>query len=80
MASLSAPEVIDLIKKAEESLRHEECRTCECYLGYLVQLQIDSDQEAQEYLKNLQPPKKELHACLGCDPCPPGVLYAQYLR
>ena len=80
MVSLSVSDVKDLINKAEQSFRHEECTTCECYLGFLTQLQIDSDQKAQGYIISLQPPKEEIHACLGCDPCPPGILYAQYLR
>ena len=77
---LSVSEVKGLINKAEESFRHEECRTCECYLGYVTQMEIDSDHEAQDYLREYQPPKGEIHACLGCDPCPPGILYSQYLR
>ena len=77
---LSLAEVRELIKKAEVSFRHEECKTCECYLGYVTQLEIDSAPEAREYLASIQPDREEIHACLGCDPCPPGMLYSQYLR
>jgi hypothetical protein len=77
---LTVSDVAVYLTKAEESFRHQECAACECYLGYLTQLEIDSDQEAQEFLKNNQPAREEVHACLGCDPCPPGILYANYLR
>ncbi len=46
---LSLPEAKTLIKDAEFSFRHEECATCECYLGYVTQLKIDSGLEAQQF-------------------------------
>jgi len=77
---LSVPEVKGLIAKAEESFRHEECATCECYLGYVAQLVIDSGPEAKIFLQEYQPDRDQIHSCLGCDPCAPGILYASYLR
>lgn len=78
--TLSVSDVKSLIKKAEESFRHQECATCECYLGYVTQLEIDSDTEGQEFLKSYQADRDQIHSCLGCDPCAPGILYANYLR
>lgn len=78
--SLSLSEAQDLIKKAEQAFRHEECATCECYLGYVVQLEIDADDEGKAYLTSYKPDRGQIHSCLGCDPCPPGILYANYLR
>ncbi len=78
--TLSVAEVRELIKKAEVSFRHEDCRTCECYLGYIAQLIIDADPGARDYLESYLPPKEQIHSCLGCDPCAPGILYANYLR
>ena len=77
---LSVSEVKNLINKAEACFRHEECAYCECYLGYVAELQLDSDFEAQQYLKACQPHREEIHTCLGCDPCTPGILYTDYLR
>ena len=77
---LSVGEVKELITKAEPSFRHEDCRTCECYLGYIAQLMIDSDPEAKDLLSGYMPPKDEMHGCLGCDPCSPGILHNFYLR
>ena len=77
---LSVAEVKELITKAEASFRHEDCQTCECYLGYIAQLMIDSDQEAKDFLSGYMTPREEMHACLGCDPCSPGILHDNYLR
>ena len=77
---LSVSDLKGYLNKAEESFRHEDCRTCECYLGYLAQLEIDSDEEGREILKDHKPAREEIHACLGCDPCAPGILYTNYLR
>ena len=73
-------EVKELINKAEISFRHQECAACECYLGYITQLMIDSEPEARQYLKEYQPDRDQIHSCLVCDPCSPGILYANYLR
>lgn len=78
--SLSLSEAQDLFKKAEQAFRHEECATCECYLGYVVQLEIDADDQGRDYLKNYKPDRGQIHSCLGCDPCPAGILYTNYLR
>ena len=78
--NLSVAEIKEYIKKAEDSFRHEDCATCECFLGYVTQLKIDSDPEAQQFLKEYMPDRDQFHSCLGCDPCAPGTLYANYLR
>jgi hypothetical protein len=77
---LSVEKVKELVSKAEESFRHQECATCECYLGYLAQLELDADPDGSAFLKEYQPPRDQMHSCLGCDPCPPGILYGNYLR
>ena len=77
---LSISEVKHYLEKAEFSFRHEECATCECYLGYVAQLKIDSGAEAQQFLKEYEPDHDKIHSCLGCDPCSPGILYTAYLR
>ena len=77
---LTKAEITVLLQEAQLAFRHEECATCECYLGFLTQLEIDADQDAQIYIQKNIPPREEIHACLGCDPCPPGVQFAEYLQ
>ena len=57
-----------------------ECWSCECMQGLLVQLQLDGDQEAVDFIRSVFVPSASLHGCLGCDPCPPADEYAQYIR
>lgn len=77
---LTINKVSEIINKAENCFRHEECATCECYLGFIAQLELDGDEEIGYFLAAYKPPREEIHACLGCDPCPPGILYSDYLR
>lgn len=78
--SLPLSQVKALIANAIEAFPNDECASCECFLGYVTQLEYESDQTGQEFLKKHKPGREETHSCLGCDPCPPGDHYAQYLR
>jgi hypothetical protein len=77
---LSLSEVKRLIEEAELTFRHQECAICECYLAYITQMELDADPQAQQYLQDYQQHQELVHACLGCDPCPPGIIYSDYLR
>ena len=77
---LSVSEIRDFLTEAEETFRHDECKTCECFLGYIAQLEIDSGPDGRAFLQEYQNPQGEIHTCLGCDPCSPGILYSNYLR
>ena len=63
-----------------ESFPHEACLTCECFLGLVAQLYGDVDANGKQILKAYKVDRKNMHACLGCDPCPPGDKYAKYIR
>ena len=78
--SLTFFEVLTLINKTIEDFPHDECKTCECFLGYVTQLGIDSDESSIPLLDGYKPRREKIHSCLGCDPCPPGDRYGQYLR
>jgi hypothetical protein len=80
MAKLGRSELQDLIRGGEDSIAHGTCYTCECFLGYLVQLRIDCDPADQDLLLPFKVEHSEMHRCIGCDPCPPGNLYAEYMK
>lgn len=80
MAGLSVLELEGLIRKTQSEFSHPECATCECYLGFLTQLALDGRKEIRSAVNGFQPPREEVHACLGCDPCPPADAYAEYLK
>lgn len=80
MPKLNLEQTQTLLKQAEESFPHGACSTCECFLGYIAQLRIDSDGQCKEAFTPYKVRREEIHSCLGCDPCPPGNLYAEYIK
>ncbi len=79
MSKLERDETQRLLQSAENSFPHGACSTCECFLGYLAQLRIDSDSANRDLFSPFKIDRKNMHKCLGCDPCPPGDLYAGYM-
>ncbi len=79
MPKLQRDETQPLLKAAEESFLHGACNTCECFLGYLAQLRIDSDPADKDLFAPFKVRREDMHKCLGCDPCPPADLYAAYM-
>jgi hypothetical protein len=77
---LTADEVKALLQTAVDAFPHGACSTCECFLGYVVQLRMESDAEGKALCAEHMVARNEIHKCLGCDPCPPGDLYAAHLR
>ena len=80
MAKVNYQEVKDFLKTALDSFPHDYCQDCECFLGFVTQLRVDSDSESHNLLKQYRVDRNNIHSCLGCDPCPPGDLYAEYVR
>lgn len=80
MPKLTRNELEALLKQAEDSFPHGACNTCECFLGYLAQLRIDSDPADKDLFLPFKIRREDMHHCLGCDPCPPGELYAEYMK
>lgn len=80
MLKLNPVEVHALLKAAEENFPHEACRACECFHGYVAQLRVDADAHSKEIFAEYAVKRGEMHGCLGCDPCPPGNLYAEYIK
>ena len=80
MTKLTRAQVESLLNEAAASFPHENCLTCECFLGYVAQLNLDSEAAGKELLAIYRVARTEIHPCLGCDPCPPGNLFAAYLR
>jgi hypothetical protein len=80
MPKLGRNELQELLKEAEDSFLHDMCNTCECFLGYFAQLRIASDPADKDVFLPFKVDRKDMHHCLGCDPCPPGDLYAKYMK
>lgn len=79
-ARLTPAEFRVLLDRARASFPHDACLTCECFLGYVVQLGIDAGVDLQALLEEMGNERERTHSCLGCDPCPPADLFADYVR
>jgi hypothetical protein len=79
MPKLGRDELQTLLQAAKDSFPRGECNTCECFLGYIAQLRIDSDSASKDLFTSYEVDRASIHRCLGCDPCPPGELYAAYM-
>ena len=80
MTKLNRTQVQARCAEVEDAFPHGSCLTCECFLGYVAQLRIDAEQDAREIFTRYTVDRKAIHPCLGCAPCPPGDLYAAYMR
>ena len=69
-----------MVEELEGCVARPECLTCDCFQGMLTQLELDCDEDITDVAGRLKMPKEKMHGCLGCDPCPGGVLYARYLK
>jgi hypothetical protein len=78
--SPSRSQVRRLLDQARQAFPHEACLTCECFLGYVAQLAIDTGEDVGSLLAEIGIVRARTHSCLGCDPCPPADLFAAYLQ
>jgi len=77
---LAHDEIRILLNQARQSFPHDECLTCECFLGYLARLGMDAGEEVHSLFHEIGIDYRHAHSCMGCDPCPPADLFADYLR
>ncbi len=77
---LSRNEVAAVVKRLREAVRHKQCWTCDCLQGLLTQLEIDAEEDVSDIVDPLKVQSERMHGCMGCEPCPPGGVYADYLR
>ena len=80
MSNLSRNQIKNIIKELENSVARAECLTCECFQGLLTQLELDSQEDLHDLTGHIKIPTGKMHGCLGCEPCPGGELFADYLR
>lgn len=71
----------------QPALGEEKCASCECLQGALVELKLTLDElpastEQETLLAAVDQAMRvrEPHACLGCEPCNPGTILADFYR
>ena len=80
MSKLTRQELQTFLDTTAESFPHDACLTCECFLGFVTRLRVDSDKSSHDLIGEYHVEREQMHGCLGCDPCPPGDMYADYIR
>jgi len=74
-----ARDVDALVERVRSVVTRRECWSCACLQGFLAQMELDAARGAKRRARQHKIPPKEIHACLGCEPCPPATLFAAYL-
>ncbi len=77
--NLTKSDAEKIITQLRRAVPMEECWTCDCLQGLLTQLEMDADTNVADLTSVLKKGRDQMHGCLGCDPCPPGEQYSQYL-
>lgn len=77
---LTRDDVAGVVRDTAASLPRHECRTCDCFQGFLTQLELDSGADVSDITGPWKVVRGEMHGCLGCDPCPPGAAFAEYQK
>ncbi len=76
---MTKEDVAALLKRLEQEEPRRRCWSCECLQGFIAQLELDAADDAKPLLARHKTTPKNIHACLGCEPCPPADLFAEYL-
>ena len=76
---LTKRRVAALLDQLTSSVTRQECWSCECLQGFLAQMELDATPAAKLLAARRKVTCKEIHACRGCEPCPPAQIFAAYL-
>jgi len=77
---LSRQGVANIVDRLREVVEKDDCWTCSCLQGLLVQLELDADEDVTDVTGPLKVARDDMHQSLGCDPCQSGLLFAEYLK
>ena len=82
-------EIFQKIQRLMGNTEDEKCLDCECYFGLLFYLKKEltmiDDESINKMFEEITPATKsneeaQIHACLGCDPCPPAEWTTELIK
>jgi hypothetical protein len=76
---LTRAEVKQRVEDLIADIEKDACRTCDCFQGFLTQLELDATEDVSDILEPLKVDREQMHGCLGCDPCVPGEHFCRYI-
>ncbi len=76
---LSKEEVAGLLAQLQQASSRDECWSCECLQGFIAQLELDAAEGGKAMLEKDKVDPSQLHGGLGCEPCAPAEMFAEYL-
>jgi hypothetical protein len=78
-AKVSKEEADGLLTQLKEAVPRQDCWSCECLRGFVAQLELDATEQARALLARHEANPSQVHGCLGCEPCAPAEIFAEYL-
>jgi len=78
-AKVSKEETEDLLMQLKEAVPRQDCWSCECLQGFIAQLELDAAEPAKSLLAKYEADPSQVHRSLGCEPCAPAEIFAEYL-
>jgi hypothetical protein len=78
-AKLPNEEVEGLLSQVTHAPLREECWLCECFQGFIAQLELDAAENAKPLLKEYEEDPSQVRHGPGCEPCAPAEIFAGYL-
>ncbi|MFX1298529.1 MAG: hypothetical protein ACFFD2_27185 [Promethearchaeota archaeon] len=73
-------DVKNILENLNKSILRPECWFCDCFQGFITQIELDSDGDVSGLTDPLIVFISEMHGWLGCDPCPPGEVFSEYIQ
>jgi hypothetical protein len=85
--SADLPSILSTWDALRPLMREEKCAACECLQGALVELKLALEElpegaEQTQLLSGIAQAMRAAppHPCLGCEPCNPGNILADFYR
>ena len=77
---LSFEDVRNILENLKKSIPRSECLYCDCFQGFIAQLELDADNNVIELTDPFMLPLSQIHGDPGCELCPPREAFSKYIN